>query len=555
MKKLFLILIYKQALIPGYILMCNKELIVNVTSNETRVALVENGNIVELFIERGDDSNITGNIYKGRVQRVLPGMQAAFVDIGLKQAAFLYVDDVLEEDYSVLEQRLEKDAEDASKYVEDYPAEQALENNHIKENQNNTDKLMKEWTSESKKSEYKIEELIVEGQEILVQVAKSPLGSKGARVTSHISLPGRFMVLMPMVDHIGISRRIEDEAERARLKAMILSMRTTPFGYILRTASEGIQEKKLAREIGLLGRTWEKLQKKSQTAPVPSILHRDLNVTFKAVRDLLIDDADKLIIDSKLGYEKVSDFLNNIMPGLNVSIEHYNEPEPIFDAYNLEGDIARAMRKKIWLKSGGYIVIEHTEALVAIDVNTGRFVGQHNFEETVLKTNLEAVKEIAYQIRLRNLGGIIIIDFIDMVKPSNREKVCSLLKEHLKKDKSKTNVLPMSDLGLIQMTRKRVHRSLSRMLCEPCFYCHGDGILMSRKSVGLKICRELQRESRDMIGNSFTVNVNPEIAELLSDAENHLISAIEEKINGEVSIYPKTNFHLEEYEIIENNLQ
>ena len=521
--------------------MFNKELVVNVTGDETRVALVENGNIVELFIERGDDSNITGNIYKGRVQRVLPGMQAAFIDIGLKQAAFLHVNDVFEEDYSTLEQRIEEDIEHNHEEIQ----------NDIKED---IKQDIKNYTigETDEKRECRIEDLIVEEQEILVQVAKSPLGNKGARVTSHISLPGRFMVLMPMVDHIGVSRRIKDETERARLKNIIISIRTTMFGYILRTASEGVLEEKLSKEIALLSGTWEKIQQKAKTASVPSILHRDLNVTFKAVRDLLINDADKLIIDSKIGYEKITDFLENIMPDLHVSVEYYNKIEPIFETYNLEGDIVRAMRKKVWLKSGGYVIIEHTEALVAIDVNTGRFVGHHNFEETVLKTNLEAVKEIAYQIRLRNLGGIIIIDFIDMVKSANREKVCSLLKEQLKKDKSKTSVLAMSELGLIQMTRKRVRKALSRMLCEPCFYCRGDGILMSRKSIGLKICRELQQESRNIIGNSFVVKVNPEIAELLHGAENHLITDIEKRINGQVFIYPNSNFHLEEYDITEN---
>ncbi|RJP76076.1 MAG: Rne/Rng family ribonuclease [Desulfobacteraceae bacterium] len=507
-----------------------KELIINSTEHETRVALLEDGTIVELFIDRGDDSNIAGNIYKGRVQRVLPGMQAAFVDIGLHQAAFIYVDDVIGD----VNQDFEKFfLNTANAGVEDNEQEEFG------------------IPSTIEKPVIPIEELISEGQEILVQVAKSPIGSKGARITSHISLPGRFLVLMPTVNHIGISRRIEDEEERSRLKEMMLSLRDKEYGYIIRTAGEGVGLDKLEKEMHFLTNLWNKIQKKHQAVSAPILLHKDLTITLRAVRDLLTDEADKLIVDSPNTYRSVLSFLEEFMPGLKDSVELYTGKEPIFDAYNLEVDISRALKKKVWLKSGGYIVIELTEALVAIDVNTGRYVGKHNFEETILKTNLEAVKEIAYQVRLRNLGGIIIIDFIDMEKSSDREKVFSALKDALKKDKSKTNVLPMSDMGLIQMTRKRIRKSLSRILCEPCFYCDGDGYLISRQSICYNIFREILREAQDMVGSRFTLRVNPEIAELLHGEENNLIASLEERLNKQIIIYPNSRFHVEEFDVFE----
>jgi len=538
-----------------------KELVVNAAAHETRVAVLENGTIVELFIERGDESNITGNIYKGRVQRVLPGMQAAFIDIGLNQAAFLYVDDILDNTSDELARRFEQESEIESDGVDPDGVDPDAVNQDSTEDENKSDQLTSppEW-KEPPGSNWKpylleacpIEDIITEGQEILVQVAKSPIGSKGPRVTTHISLPGRFMVLMPTVDHIGISKRIDDEKERARLKELLLSIRKDNFGYIFRTAAHGIQENRLSREIAFLTKTWEDIQKRSSTASAPSLVYRDLTVTFRAVRDLLTDEADKLIIDSKEGYANVLHFLEKLMPDLKVSVDLYTGAEPIFDAYNIEGDIARALKKKVWLKSGGYIIIEQTEALVAIDVNTGRYVGKHNFEETIVKTNLEAVKEIAYQIRLRNIGGIIIIDFIDMKKSHHREKVMTHLIDALKKDKSQTNVLPLSDLGLVQMTRKRVRKNLTRTLCEPCFYCGGDGMLLSGNSICHKIHRDLLSEATDIMGNRFTVKVHPDIAQLLHGEEKELISSLEEKFGTPIVIYPEPGYHIEEYHIFES---
>ncbi len=508
-----------------------KKLIINDTDYETRVALVENGTIVELFIERQDHSDITGNIYKGRVQRVLPGMQAAFVDIGLNQAAFIYVDDVLGYQDMEIEQVMLHPSED-----DEVPGSSSAV-------------VMLEHTI-SRKGMH-IEDMLCEGQEILVHVAKSPLGTKGARVTTYVSLPGRFLVLMPYSDHIGVSRRIIDEAERTRLKEIVTSLKDDACGYIIRTASDGVEAEKLASEMVFLKNLWQTILGKYKTAPAPSLLHKELNVSLRAVRDLLTHEADSLIIDSRPVYDSVLSFLNTFMPRMKDSVDLYDGQEPIFDAYNLEGDISRALKRKVWLKSGGYIVIEQTEALVAIDVNTGRYVGKHNLEETILKTNLDAVKEIAYQLRLRDIGGIIIIDFIDMEKKANQEKVYNALIEALKKDRSKTHVLPISEMGLIQMTRKRIRKPLNRILCEPCFYCEGEGFLMSRNSICHMIYREILREYRTVAGIRIIVRVNPEIAELLHGEENHLIFQLEKTIGKQIMIYPNPQFHLEEFDILE----
>ncbi len=517
----------------------SKELVINAIGPEIRVALLEDGTIVELYVDRRDETNITGNIYKGRVQRVLPGMQAAFVDIGLNQAAFIYVDDVM-------------NGRKNGNFERVY-----LSNDSIEEEQDGTPEDKTEGFEAGDTvvagaaPDISIEELLRDGQDILVQVARSPIGSKGARLTSFISIPGRYLVLMPTVDHIGISRRIVDEAERMRLKELVMSLRAEGFGYIVRTAGEGVSEATLIKEMEFLTNLWFDIQKRFQSAAAPSLLHEELTVTLRSVRDLLAHEADKVTIDSRTLYASVLDFVEKFSPRLKGSVSLYSGTEPIFDAYNLEVDIGRALKKKVWLKCGGYIIIENTEALVAIDVNTGRYVGTHNFEETVLKTNLEAVKEIAYQIRLRNLGGIIIIDFIDMERKSNQEKVYNSLVEALKKDKAKTHVLPMSDMGLIQMTRKRVVKSLNRMLCEPCFYCDGEGVLLSKQSICNNIYREVIRLCHDVRGERISLRVNPQIADLLLGGRHDIIVSLEKFLQRQVVIYPVPEYHLEEFNVVE----
>lgn len=501
------------------------ELVINVTAQETRIALIENGTIAELYIERTREKGIVGNIYKGRVVRVLPGMQAAFVDIGLEKAAFLYVADVFDaiEEYETLLEETKKDDRDTDEHEASHHDYKVL---------------------------HPIEDLLQEGQELLVQVSKEPIGTKGARITAHISLPGRHLVYMPTVDHIGISRRIEEEEERERLKEIVERHKPAGSGYIVRTASEGKTEEDLKSDIQYLATIWSEIVKKKEKAAAPWLIHADLDVVQKVVRDIVTDDVNRIVVDSRMDQDRILQFITTFMPKMKSSIELYDEEEPIFDNFGLEVEISRALGRKVWLKSGGYIIIEQTEALTAIDVNTGRFVGKHNLEDTILKTNLEAVKELAYQLRLRNIGGIIIIDFIDMEKEVNREKVYAALEEALKSDKSKTNILKISELGLVEMTRKRVRESIGRMMCEPCPYCEGRGYVKSKTTVCHEIFRELRREMLDIRGTKVLLTVHPQVADLLYDEERRGLEELEKKFKKRVTVRAKPGFHQEQFEIV-----
>lgn len=506
------------------------ELIIHSRPHETRVALVENGVVVELHIERKTGQELMGNIYRGRVVRVLPGMQAAFVDIGLERSAFLYVSDV------------HQDLRELEKMMLGNSAEPETEPSQDEEDL---------WVERQKTISMNIEDLLREGQDIMVQIAKEPIGTKGARLTSHISLPGRHLVLMPNVDHIGISRKIEDPLERDRLKNLVQEIRPGNLGFIVRTASEGADKNKLKSEMDFLQKLWTSIQEKMAKHTSPGLLYKDLSVSLRSVRDLFTREVDRLVIDSKEEYSAIMEFIETFVPALKYSVELYEGPEPIFDFYGIEMELSRALDKKIWLKSGGYIVIELTEALTAIDVNTGSYVGTRNLEETILKTNLEAVKEIAYQLRLRNLGGLIVIDFIDMEKKSNREKVFTTLKEALTKDKAKTHVLKMSELGLIEMTRKRTRENLNRFLSEPCFYCEGRGSLKAKRTICYEILRDLERET-NITGQApqVLVHVNPDIARVLKEEEQQSVIDLEKRINRRIIISEKENLHIEQYEIV-----
>lgn len=510
------------------------ELIINADFYETRVALVENGQVAELYIERASDEGIAGNIYKGRVVRVLPGMQAAFVDIGLEKAAFLYVSDV---HHPLME--MDQIFQDAGSGLQENQAPVSFEDSGSSQSPLEDKDLV----------EVPIEDRLREGQEILVQVAKEPLGNKGARITTHVTLPGRNLVLMPLMDHVGVSRRIEDEKERKRLRDLLLDIKPAHCGFIVRTAAEGEDPEKIQAEMEFLLKLWQNIQRRAETAAVPSLVYRDLDITLRAVRDLFTKEVDRLIIDNPQEYRKVLQFTETFLPSLKNGVELYEGSEPIFDAYGIEMEVQRALSKKVWLKSGGYIVIETTEALTAIDVNTGRYVGKRNLEETILKTNLEAVKEIACQLRLRNIGGIIIIDFIDMEKEANREKVFNALKEAVRKDKSKTNILRMSELGLIEMTRKRTRESIGRTLCEPCFYCEGHGQLKSTQTLCYEILREIQREQRELFGRNVLIQVHPHVAARLLDEERACLERLEESLHACFHVQGERGFHLEQYQI------
>jgi ribonuclease G len=495
------------------------DILINVTMDETRVALLEGGQVIEVYIERRKDASLVGNIYKGRVVKVLPGMQSAFVDIGLDKSAFLYAGDIsadVTDDYADLfEEDNEEDLDDLPK---------------------------------KRRQGMHIEDLLQEGQEMLVQVSKDPLGSKGARVTSYVTIPGRHVVFMPNVEHIGVSRRIEDEGEKARLRGIMEEIRPEGVGLIVRTVSEGASARDIKKDLRFLSQVWENIVSRKDNAGAPALLYGDLYLTLRSVRDLMGQDVESLMVDSLKEYERIKEFVNTYFPKLTGKIHLYDDPEPIFEHYGIEIDISRALGRKVWLKSGGYIITDQTEAMTVIDVNTGKFVGKGDFEETILKTNLEAVKEIAYQIRLRNLGGIIIVDFIDMDRPENRLKVFNAFTEAMSRDRAKNTISQITELGLIQMTRKRVRENLERTLCETCPYCEGKGLVKSPRT----LCYEILRKVRKMASHGaqgIVITAHSTVAELLSDEERQELEDIEAESGTKIIVTANSNFHQENYEI------
>ncbi|HMU38265.1 MAG TPA: Rne/Rng family ribonuclease [Pseudomonadota bacterium] len=499
-------------------------LVINADGPETRVALVENGQVVEIYIERRRERGIVGNIYKGKVLRVLPGMQAAFVDIGTDKAAFLYVADVRGAPEDIKSLFVDEDDESSRK-------------------------------DDDKSRDARIEDLLRPGQEIIVQVAKAPIGTKGSRSTSYVSLPGRNLVFMPTVDHVGISRRIAQDKERKRLRSIVDSMRPPGTGFIVRTVAENVQEHELRSDMEFLIKLWNSIVKKSEAAKAPSLLYHDLDLLLRTVRDLFTSDVEKLIIDSKPEYDRLIKFTGTFMPEYVSRIELYDRSEPVFDAYGIEMELDRALERKVQLKSGGTLIIDQGEALTAVDVNTGKFVGKRNLEETITKTNLEACKEVADQLRLRNLGGIIIIDFIDMDREANQEKVMRAFLDAVKADRARTNVTQISELGLVEMTRKRTRESLGRMLTEQCVYCDGKGYTKSKTTIAYEVLRHIRRDGHAFSDDTIVVHTHPEIAELLASADNEFIEALEKRLQKRIVIRPRERFdliegHIEQFRVL-----
>jgi len=686
----------------------NSILVINAAGAETRVALVENSTIHEYYLERKREKGIVGNIYKGRVVRVLPGMQAAFVDIGLEKAGFLYVGDVTgDPDFS---EEFELTEGEHAEEVPEVPSEQEAEEQEVKALAGDDVVALAEGTpaeaatgeaaatgsvtaeaaageevagddvaasatpeaepaplpsidvpgapdvteaalvgdagpldvpapigietigleatpdesafapipltnvvepgdvglvlaepvvadpapaaapesgqivvrpeaapreargererkgrgdrdgrrgrnghrrdEERRPREQKnIQDLLKEGQEVIVQVAKDPIGTKGARITSHISIPGRHLVFMPTVDHVGISRRIERDGERRRLRELVDRMRPEGTGFIVRTVADGVEGQKLEADIRFLIQVWNEIIRTKDKVGAPALIHPDLDLILRATRDLFTSDVNKLVIDDRDEYERILRFVREQAPHLESQIELYAGQEPIFDAYGIEQELKRAAQRKVWLKSGGYIIIDQAEALTAIDVNSGRYVGKKNLEETITKINAEAAKEIVYQLRLRNIGGIIIIDFIDMDKPQNRDKVFKSLQDALGRDKAKTNVLKISELGLVEMTRKRVRESITRMTTESCSYCDGKGHIRSRVTVAYEIFREIRRDSPSFPEPVLVVNCHPEVARIVQGAERDELRYLMDRFNKTIQVKPQTGYHQEQFDI------
>ncbi len=521
-----------------------REIVINASALEVRVALLEDGALAEFYLERNQRGGLAGNIYKGKVTRVLPGMQAAFVDIGLEKAGFLHVSDFRNEDDGfgaasevIGEEDVETEPvgdEEATEVAGELDIDETvtiaavdLTDSAIGEPEVGKPELDegaprrrgRRRRDPHPRVHQPIEQQLKRGQEIIVQVAKEPMGTKGARLTSFISLPGRHLVYTPTSNRIGISRRIESREERGRLRTAVKELTPPQGGFIVRTACEGVNKREIQRDVAFLTKLWSSIVKRSESSRSPALLYDDLEVALRIVRDLFSSDVERLRCDDPGTYNRILEFIHTYMPRLRSRISLYEEPEPIFDRYEIEQQLDRALDRKVWLKSGGYLVIDQAEALSAIDVNTGRFVGKRNQDDTVLRTNLEAAEEVVKQLRLRNIGGIIIVDFIDMAREADRKRVSEILAQALKRDKARNSMLKISELGLVQMTRKRTRESLEEMLTEPCPHCEGRRVVKSIPTLSADVIRGIQRTAaRHRHSDMLVVKVNPAIARYLYDS-------------------------------------
>jgi ribonuclease G len=486
----------------------SEEILINVTPRETRVALVENGVLQEIFIERTRRRGLVGNIYRGKVCRVLPGMQAAFVEIGLERAAFLHASDIMP--------RLPGNGESDAAGVED------------------------------------ISSLLREGQEITVQVIKDPMGTKGARLTTQVTIPSRFLVFIPRVTNVGISQKIEDEAERIRLRDLIqlFMAEDESGGYIARTAAEGASAEALRADMIFLRKLWTSINEREARTRSGDAVYEDLPLSIRVMRDLLDDQIEKIRIDSRESYQRVQQFAEQFMPDLQAQIEYYPGERPIFDLYGVEDEIHKALERKVQLKSGGYLIFDQTEAMTTVDVNTGGYVGHRNLEETIFKTNLEAAQAIARQLRLRNLGGIIIVDFIDMVDEEHKRQVLRALEKSLEKDHAKTHISEVSTLGLVEMTRKRTRESLEHVLCEVCPTCSGRASLKTPETVCYEIFREILREARQFDAQQLLVLASQEVVDLLVDEESDGLADLEAFIGKPIKFQVEALYTQEQYDVV-----
>lgn len=480
-----------------------EEFLVNFTPQETRVALMQNGVVQELHVERSASRGIVGNIYLGRVVRVLPGMQSAFIDIGLERTAFLHVADIWSERHN----------------------------------------------GESPKP---IERILAEGQRITVQVLKDPLGTKGARLSTQISIAGRLLVYLPQDKHIGISQRIEDEADREALRTRLTGLvpGDEPGGFIVRTMAESASDEELSADIAYLRKIWGEIRARAADAAPPAVLYEDLNLGQRVLRDLVSAETARIEVDSRENYQKLRGFAAEYMPKVLPLLDHYTGERPLFDLHGVEDEIQKALARRVDLKSGGYLIVDQTEAMTTIDVNTGGFVGARNFDDTIFKTNLEAAQSIARQLRLRNLGGIIIVDFIDMENQEHRDAVLEEFKRALARDHTKMSVSGFTQLGLVEMTRKRTRESLAHLLCEPCPTCDGRGEVKTARTVCYEILRELLREARQFNAREFRVLAAPDVVDLFLDEESQALAMLSDFIGKTVSLHPEASYTQEQYDIV-----
>lgn len=574
----------------------NKEMIISSGDHETRVAILEDDQVVEVFIERERQRGVVGNIYKGRVSKVLPGMQSSFVDIGLERDAFLYVSEVVNtvEQFERLESGDEEDEDEpvaaaVGAAVPDVavpdapvpdvavPADTAdpagveatppeglsiaaalpAEGPSAGEAapSGRPDRRGRDRDRDKDRPQPKIEDLLKEGQEVLVQVVKEPLGTKGARLTSHVTMPGRFLVFMPTVDHVGVSRKIDSREERGRLRGIVREFREEhgfTGGVIIRTAASGRSKEDIVSDLAYFHQVWTEIRQKMDARRPPALLFQEQSLVTKLLRDLLTDDYIAVRIDSESEHRRVVALVERIMPALLPRVKRYTKDYPILEEYGVQAEVDKALRPKVWLKSGGYLVINQTEALVAIDVNTGRYVGKRTgrLEDTIVKTNLEAVKEIVRQLRLRDLGGIIVLDLIDMEEKKNRQKVFQEVEKELRKDRSPSKALQVSDFGLVIVTRKRVKQSLERQLTEPCPYCSGSGLVKASSTICYEIVTEIRKIAAELNGQGIVLRVNPEVARALKEEESALMRELQGMLGRAVTIRPDAHLHHEQFDVM-----
>jgi ribonuclease G len=482
----------------------SKEILINITPQETRVAILESALVHELYIERSRSRGLVGNVYKGSVVRVLPGMEAAFVEIGLERAAFLHVSDIA----------------------------------HNRDGGGN--------------GVPHISHILREGQDLLVQVIKDPLGTKGARLTANITIPSRYLVFLPNADNIGVSSRIEQAEERERLRNLLLSQsgRIEGAGYIIRTAAEVADSDSIASDIKYLNRLWQSIQQKSQDAEPGSVVHKDLPLYLRVLRDMVDEDLDCILVDSTETFNVMAEFARKYVPEVAGVVEHYPGERPIFDLHGIEDEIQKGLERKVHLKSGGYLIIDQTEAMTTIDVNTGAFVGNRNLEETIFKTNLEAAQAIARQLRLRNLGGIVILDFIDMAENDHKRQVIRALEKALERDHARTQVCEVSMLGLVEMTRKRTRESLEHVLCGTCPTCEGRGTIKTAETMCYEIFREILREARQFDAKELLVLASQDVVDLLVDEESGNLAKLEDFIGIAIRFQVEALYTQEQYDVV-----
>ena len=536
----------------------NKEMIISSNGHETRVAILEDDQLAELFVEREQNRGVVGNVYKGRVSKVLPGMQSSFVDIGLERDGFLYVSDVIANlDEYDKDDDDEQGARGANGGNGANGTEGAAEGSSAPpERRRGGRERRGDRDDKERGPEPKIEELLKEGQDVIVQVAKEPLGTKGARLTCHVTLPGRFLVFMPTVDHIGISRKIDSRDERSRLRGIVKEFRDQHSfngGVIIRTAASGRSKDDILADLNYFYKIWVDMRQRGEQRRAPVTVYQEPSLVAKLLRDLLTDDYSAIRIDNPLEYQRALEFIGRIMPDLARSVKRYDKDFPIFEEYGVQAELDKALRSKVWLKSGGSIVINQTEALVAIDVNTGRYVGKKTagrLEDTIIKTNLEAAKEIVRQIRLRDLGGIIVCDFIDMEEKKNRQKVFQAVEQELRKDRAPSKALQVSDFGLVIVTRKRVKQSLERVLTEPCPYCSGAGTIKSSATVCYEILSEVKKVGSDLDGPGVLLRVNPDIARALQEEERGVLKDLKNMLQRDVIVKPDVHLHHEQFDVM-----